>query len=174
MKLAKKASVKVDATPEAVSTPPDSRQNGKVPKKRGRPRKPEEKALQTLTKMSDDVVKLTNPDFDGGGTAENTPTITKESLERRVARRLNVLDRYLTEDRLISLLERAPLREIGVYEGILMDKSLILQGQPNVIVGSEDRAQINEVLPKLLEELKRRKLTTTLRERQIEFKDAGE
>ena len=61
------------------------------------------------------------------------------------------------------------MREIGIYEGIMMDKSLILKGQPNVIIGNADRIQIDNVLPRLLDELHRRKLTTTASERKIEF-----
>ena len=163
-----------NTTPTPGSIPPTSPaiNDGYTPKRRGRPRKkPEEKALVTLSKIADDVVTLIQPEFDGGGTAENTPIITKESLERRVARRLNILDRYLTEERMIAVLEKAPLREIGVYEGIMMDKSLILQGQPTVIVGNDDRANIEQVLPKLLNELRRRKLITSVSERKIEFKD---
>ena len=159
-------------TPERIPPTSPAINKGYIPKRRGRPRKkPEEKALVTLKKVADDVVQMAMPEFDGGGTAENTPTITKESLERRVARRLNILDRYLTEGTLQRLLEQASLREIGIYEGIMMDKSLILQGQPTVIVGSEDRARIENVLPKLLNELKRRKLITTVSERKIEFTD---
>ena len=45
----------------------------------------------------------------------------------------------------------------------------MLTGQPNVIIGSEDRARIDTVMPKLLTELKRRGLITTVSERKIEF-----
>ena len=173
MKMQPAKMVLLNTTPTPGNIPPISPAiNDRVTRRRGRPRKkPEEKALATLNKVADDVVTLEQPEFDGGGTAENTPTITKESLERRVARRLNILDRYLTEERLVAMLEKAPLREVGVYEGIMMDKSLILQGQPTVIVGNDDRANIEQVLPKLLNELRRRKLITSVSERKIEFTD---
>ena len=145
-------------------------------RKPGRPKKTEfrkdqlnPKAHIVLQKIADDQLALSNPTFDGGGTQENSPTITKESLERRIARRLNVLDRFLTDERLQALLQESSLREIGIYEGIMMDKSLILKGQPNVIIGNADRIQIDNVLPRLLDELHRRKLTTTASERKIEF-----
>jgi len=112
---------------------------------------------------------MTPADFDGGGTAEGAPTVTKESLQRRVTRRLNVLDRYLTDEKLIELLAFSNLKEVGIYEGIMLDKSLVLQGQPNVIIGSEDRARMDNVMPKLLTEMKRRGLITTVSERKIEF-----
>ncbi len=111
--------------------------------------------------------------FDGGGTNEDAPIITKESLERRVARRLNVLDRYLTDERLLSLMAMSNLKEIGIYEGIMLDKSLVLKGQPTVIIGSSDRAEMDNVLPRLLAEVRRRKLITSVSERKIEFTNPG-
>ncbi len=113
------------------------------------------------------------PDFDGGGTKETSQIVSKESLERRVARRLNVLDRYLTDERLLSLLALSGLKEVGIYEGIMMDKALVLKGQPTVIIGNEDRSQIDAVLPRLLAELKRRKMITSVSERKIEFTSPG-
>ncbi len=137
------------------------------------------KALTVLKNVAADTEKLNEltvlvaPENDGGGTHENSPTITKESLERRISRRLNVLDRYLTDDRLHQLLMQSTLKEIGVYEGIMMDKSLVLKGQPTVIIGNADRAEIDNVLPRLLTEIKRRGLITTARERSIEFRGTG-
>lgn len=112
--------------------------------------------------------------FDGGGTKQDGHVIDKPGLERRVARRLNVVDRYLTDDRLFNLLAQSSLKEVGIYEGIMMDKALVLKGQPTVIIGSEDRAAMDTVLPKLLAELHRRKLTTTVSERKIEFTGTNE
>lgn len=147
-----------------------------VKRGRGRPRKTEaekvNKASQVLERVAQDVITISDPAFDGGGTEETSPIISKESLERRVARRLNVLDRYLTDDRLLALMGQSGLKEIGVYEGIMMDKALVLKGQPTVIVGSEDRTNMDTILPKLLGELRRRKLITTVSERKIEFQEA--
>jgi hypothetical protein len=135
------------------------------------------KAKKTFDKMIADAVlaqhEIAEPGFDGGGTAESGHVVTKESLERRVARRLNVLDRYLTDDRLLSLLAMSGLKEVGIYEGIMMDKALVLKGQPTVIIGSEDRSRIDEVLPRLMSELKRRKMITSVSERKIEFTSPG-
>lgn len=129
------------------------------------------KALTVFRRAMADAEKLlmAPSDFDGGGTSELAPIVTKESLQRRVARRLNVLDRFLTDDKLIELLAFSSLKEVGIYEGIMLDKSQVLSGQPNVIIGSEDRARIDTVMPRLLTELKRRGLITTLSERKIEF-----
>ena len=124
--------------------------------------------------LADKELAMAEPEFDGGGTSESYAPVSKESLERRVARRLNVLDRYLTDQKLHALLQLSSLKEIGIYEGIMMDKTLVLKGQPNVIIGSEDRAAMGEVLPRLMSELKRRKLITTVSERKVEFRDAGD
>jgi hypothetical protein len=121
--------------------------------------------------IADQEIANALPEFDGGGTPSNAVTITKESLERRVARRLNVLDRYLTDDKLFALLQLSSLKEIGIYEGIMMDKSLVLKGQPTVIIGNEDRKAMDEVMPRLLTELKKRGLITSVSERKIEFKN---
>jgi hypothetical protein len=118
------------------------------------------KALVVFRRAIADAEKalMTPEDFDGGGTAENAHAVTKDSLQRRVTRRLNVLDRFLTDDKLIELLSFSSLKEIGIYEGIMLDKSLVLQGQPNVIIGNDDRNAMASVLPRLMDELKRRRL----------------
>lgn len=116
---------------------------------------------------------LVSAQADGGGTQENAPTITKESLERRISRRLNVLDRYLTDDMLHTLLTQSSLKEIGIYEGIMMDKSLVLKGQPTVIIGNAERGELDSLLPRLLREINRRGLITTATERKIEFVGTG-
>lgn len=116
------------------------------------------KALVIFRKAIAEAEKLemTPEGFDGGGTASDAHSVTKESLQRRVTRRLNVLDRYLTDDKLIELLAMSSLKEIGIYEGIMLDKSLVLQGQPTVIIGNDDRTAMASVLPRLMDELKRR------------------
>lgn len=118
------------------------------------------KALVVFRKAIGDAEKLlmTPADFDGGGTAQDAHSVSKESLQRRVSRRLNVLDRYLTDDKLVELLAFSSLKEIGIYEGILLDKSLVLSGQPNVIIGNDDRAAMASVLPRLMQELNKRRL----------------
>ena len=131
----------------------------------------EPKALVTFRRAMADAEKLlmTPAEYDGGGTSESMPIVTKESLQKRVTRRLNVLDRFLTDDKLIELLSFSSLKEVGIYEGILLDKSQVLSGHPNVIIGSADRERIDSVMPRLMMELKRRGLITTVSERKIEF-----
>ncbi len=121
------------------------------------------KALVVFRKAMADAEKanMTPQDYDGGGTAESAFAVTKESLQRRVTRRLNVLDRFLTDDKLIELLAFSSLKEIGIYEGIMLDKSLVLQGQPNVIIANSDRDAMSNILPRLMQELKRRKLVAS-------------
>lgn len=149
------------------------------PKKRGRPRlnplstldmsesvdlkKPSKKdgrELVVFRKMVADAEKanLAPAAYDGGGTIEDAPSVTKDSLLKRVTRRLNVLDRFLTDDKLVELLAFSSLKEIGVYEGIMLDKSMVLQGQPTVIIGNDERKELRDTLPRLMDELKRRGL----------------
>lgn len=183
MKTAKKEkSLQMVPTAKPVSLP--SASPVQVKRGRGRPRKnplaidsPVENKLPSLSKASEDPdehqkikaiavfrkamadaekLNMSGEEFDGGGTAENAHSVTKESLQRRVTRRLNVLDRFLTDDKLIELLAMSSLKEIGVYEGIMLDKSLVLQGQPTVIIGNDERATMTDMLPRLMNELKRR------------------
>ena len=118
------------------------------------------KAINIFRRAMADAEKLsmTPAGYDGGGTEQDAHAVTKESLQRRVTRRLNVLDRFLTDDKLVELLSFSSLKEIGIYEGIMLDKSLVLQGQPNVIIGSDEREALKKSLPRLMEELKRRGL----------------
>ena len=184
-------SVTVRSEPVGVEAPPLD----PLKRKRGRPKgslnktqpdaqevqvqpesKPDSWPASKVTKIfqraiADQEIANALPEFDGGGTPSNAVTITKESLERRVARRLNVLDRYLTDDKLFALLQLSSLKEIGIYEGIMMDKSLVLKGQPTVIIGNEDRKAMDEVMPRLLVEMKKRGLITSVSERKIEFKN---
>ena len=167
LKQASKTASAAPVTQEPVSLP-----LAPVVPKRGRPPKETDpRIIATFHKAMADAEKLdmTVPDFDGGGTKEDAPVVTKEGLQRRVTRRLNVLDRYLTDDKLIQLLAMSSLKEVGIYEGIMMDKSLVLQGQPNVIIGNDDRGALNNALPRVLAELKKRGMITTVRERSIEF-----
>lgn len=119
--------------------------------------------------LADKELAMAEPEFDGGGTSESYAPVSKESLERRVARRLNVLDRYLTDEKLQALLQLSSLKEIGIYEGIMMDKTLVLKGQPNVIIGNSDRQAMSDAMPKFLNELRRRGLITAVSERKVEF-----
>ena len=160
--------------------------NNSVPAKRiGRPKGSKNKSTlereqlvpkvkRTFSRMVADALPLMAPvSEDGGGTLETSPVVSRESLERRVSRRLNVLDRYLTDQRLTDLLAESKLKEIGIFEGIFLDKALVLKGQPTVIIGAAERTKIDEVLPALLSELRRRNMITTVSERKIEFKGIG-
>ena len=167
------------SSPSPVKSKHIGRPKGSKNKKKGVDASTEvsPKALTVLQGVVADTEKLdqlAGAEVDGGGTHENSPTITKESLERRISRRLNVLDRYLTDDRLHQLLTQSSLKEIGIYEGIMMDKSLVLKGQPTVIIGNSDRAEIGTMLPRLLSELKRRGMVATATERTVEFRGTHE
>lgn len=160
--------VNIKKTPKSVSSEPVA-PAGPLRQRGLKRRTPLDKLGVVFQKAMADTLELRHAEFDGGGTKADAPVITKESLERRVARRLNVLDRFLTDERLIALLQQSSLKEVGIYEGIMLDKSLVLKGQPTVIIGSEDRQAMDSVLPRILAELRRRNLTTTVSERKIEF-----
>ena len=120
----------------------------------------EGRELVVFRKMIADAEKanMAPAESDGGGTSDLAPSVTKDSLLKRVTRRLNVLDRFLTDDKLVELLAFSSLKEIGVYEGIMLDKSMVLQGQPTVIIGNDERKELRDTLPRLMDELKRRGL----------------
>lgn len=159
--------MKKKACPEAASLPQPKRGRGR-PRLNplstldmSEPKKEKDgRELVVFRKMIADAEKahLTPAEFDGGGTAESAPSVTKDSLLKRVTRRLNVLDRFLTDDKLVELLAFSSLKEIGVYEGIMLDKSMVLQGQPTVIIGNDQRQELKDTLPRLMDELKRRGL----------------
>ena len=89
---------------------------------------------------------------------EAVKPITREALEKRISRRLEIIDTFFTEEKLIQKLEKANLRDITIMEGTMMDKLLILRGQPSMIIGHLERGKLNELVPALLEEIKRRGL----------------
>ena len=84
--------------------------------------------------------------------------LAKAELESLVARRLGLIHLYMSDDKLMEKLEEAKLRDIGIYEGIMLDKLLLLRGQPTSIVGSEQRKKLEELGPALLAELQKRGL----------------
>lgn len=47
-------------------------------------------------------------------------------------------------------------RDLAVSFGIMVDKRQLLRGEPTMIIGMEERMKLNEVVPELIKELKRR------------------
>lgn len=84
--------------------------------------------------------------------------IARDLLERRISQRLDLIDAYLSPETLLTKLETSTLAQIGVYEGILMDKLAALRGQPAAIITVTDQRKADQVGALLLKELERRGL----------------
>ena len=85
--------------------------------------------------------------------------------------------KYLTEgDRLETLMAETKLRDLMVSMGIMMDKLLLLDGQPTQIIGTPQQQQLDEVGAALLQALKERGLggpAVTLTERTVTLEPKG-
>lgn len=90
-------------------------------------------------------------------TLDEIAPITKEALEKRLSRRLDVIAGWLTDEKLEAKLEEAKLKDLGVFEGIALTKLAELRGAPTIIIRTEDSIQLDEIATKLLEEITRRK-----------------
>lgn len=88
--------------------------------------------------------------------------IARDLLERRISQRLDLIDAYLTPETLIDKLEKSSLAQVGIYEGILLDKLASLRGQPTTIISVTDQRKADEVGSLLLRELERRGLAAPI------------
>ena len=92
-------------------------------------------------------------------------------IEERVSARLDTIHAYLAEDGgrpLREKLEKASLKDITIAEGIAYDKLLLLRGQPTAIFGVQEHKRLDDLLPVLMNELKRRGASVALTERKAE------
>jgi len=62
---------------------------------------------------------------------------------------------YINDDNLAG----ASPRDLAVVSGIMIDKSQLLQGQPTQIISHEERKKLNDLIPLLVNEAKRRGIT---------------
>jgi hypothetical protein len=97
------------------------------------------------------------------------PALKSEVLEQRIARQLNVLDSYLTTEKLTQKLEDANIYQISQFQAGLLDRLLALRGQPMQLIGVQEQTKLDQLLPKLLSEMQRRGLSATATERKVEF-----
>lgn len=85
-----------------------------------------------------------------------------------------IMDWLLVEDeegkryRLEQMLAESKLKDIGVMLGISTEKVLLLEGQPTQIIGHTEQKKLDELLPALLSEVKRRGAKVELTERKAE------
>ena len=91
---------------------------------------------------------------------------TKESLEAVITKRLKFIDNWLTDDKFAAKLDEAKFNQIAVYEGVLIDKLLTLKGVQTQGFAVQEQRKLDEMLPALLNEMKRRGLSATLTERK--------
>lgn len=73
-------------------------------------------------------------------------------------------------DRLESLMAETKLRDIGVMLGIATEKVLLLDGSPTQIIGQAEQKKLEDLLPALMLEVKRRGATVQLTERKADIK----
>ena len=98
--------------------------------------------------------------------------LTQDILEQRASNLLDVLESYLSAGNYQAFkdkIEKANLQQVGIFQGILIDKMLTLRGQPSSIVGYQEQASLDQLMPALLEEMKRRGLKATATERKVEI-----
>ncbi len=61
------------------------------------------------------------------------------------------------------------LKDLGVFLGIATEKVLLLEGQPTSIVGQAESKKLEDLMPALLMEVKRRGVKTDVIERKVSF-----
>jgi hypothetical protein len=90
---------------------------------------------------------------------------TKEILEM-LGRKIDLAAFYLDD----KVMAEAPARDIMLGMTALIEKRNLLRGEPTQIISDHERAKIHELVPKLLEEARRRGLTVdgTVTEKVVE------
>jgi hypothetical protein len=94
--------------------------------------------------------------------------VRKETIEKRLSRRLDLIDQALTDNEFNTRISEAKLKDLAIVEGIYVDKLAELRGQPNRVIGSDTRAKLNEWMVAAMQELQRRGLSIKLTERTAE------
>ena len=91
----------------------------------------------------------------------------KEELKTDVQYLSQRVTTWLLEgDRLERLMNESKLKDIMVTLGITTEKLLLLEGQPTQIISQQQHQKIDELLPALLTEIKRRGVIVDLTERK--------
>lgn len=63
-------------------------------------------------------------------------------------------------------MDESKLKDVAVFGGIALDKSLLLEGAPTQIIGTAEQKKMDELLPEILKEIKRRGSSVELTERK--------
>ena len=69
-------------------------------------------------------------------------------------------------DRFEKMMEETRLKDLTIMLGIATEKVLLMEGQPTSIIGQVEHKKLEELLPALAEELKRRGAKAELTERK--------
>lgn len=70
-------------------------------------------------------------------------------------------------NRLEQMMAETKLRDIGVMLGIATEKVLLLEGQPTSIIGQAESKKLEDLIPALLLEVKRRGIKADVTERKV-------
>jgi hypothetical protein len=77
----------------------------------------------------------------------------------------------LQGNRLEMMLQESKLKDVMIALGIATEKLLLLEGQPTSIISTQQQGKLDDLLPKLAEEMRRRQITLT--ERTIDIAIPG-
>lgn len=99
--------------------------------------------------------------------------LTAEVMESRATAIMDVIDAYLKGDKgdytnLLYKLDKANLKDIGIFTGILTDKMLSLRAQTPNQWSPQEATKADELLVALMQEIKSRGLKVTATERRME------
>lgn len=99
--------------------------------------------------------------------------LTAEVMEDRAGAIMDVIDDYLKGregdySTLIAKLDKATLKDIGIFQGITTDKMLTLRSQQPNQWSPQEATKADELLLALMNEVKSRGLTVKATERTIE------
>ena len=99
---------------------------------------------------------------------------TKEELKVDVQYLSQRLVDYLKEgDRFERLLTETKAKDMTVMLGILTEKMLLLEGQPTQIISQQQHKKLEDAMPALLEEIKRRGMKATLTQQKVDVTVPG-
>ena len=99
--------------------------------------------------------------------------LTADIMEDRAGRIMDVIDDYLkggdeSYSTLLYKLDKATLKDIGIFMGITTDKMLTLRAQQPGQWSPQEAASMDDALVALMQEVQRRGLKVTATERKIE------
>lgn len=78
-----------------------------------------------------------------------------------------VIDWLNEGNRLETMMAETKLRDLGVLLGIATEKVLLLEGSPTQIIGQAEQKKLEDLMPALLMEVKRRGVKAELTERTV-------